>query len=179
VASSRREVPATQFALVTRERDIGTAEPDGSDLNFTDQSRWRMPFATPRLQYLCGDEDVARATFTAMAQRSGVAIANLRPGRGPHLLDVELDDTHAYDLTSPAQLQAEGLPPDYPRGSGTSGVRDQCRRTGDRLVAAGEAAFVTRPTYAAVVSRLLTLAVVGRLPLRTAARRRFQDWFPG
>jgi hypothetical protein len=173
---NRRQVSERVYALVSWSGKLAEVQCDGRDHVYTDKDRWRTPTASPAVQYLCGDEDVARARAASVAEESGISLADISSRRGPALLDVTIDQGDAADLTTAAGLQAVGLPVTYPTGGSTAAIRAACRHAGDDLVDHGETLIAVLPVEAIVRTHYELLAVLGSVTMRVTGRRRFGEW---
>ncbi len=169
------DVGLPQYVLVPDDVDLDGAVPDGSWDEFTDLNRWYTPGSTPdaTVQYCADDTDVALARLRTMAAQSGADLDDLIAG--PGLLDVTVDITDAADLTGPVTLSELGLP-DYPAGANTPAARAACAVAGNRFVAGQERLIVVRPAEAQVSVNREVLAVLPRVRLGVARRRRWPHW---
>ena len=149
-----------------------TAVPSGEWHQFTDLDRWYTRDSHPGLtvQYCADHRDVAFARARRMADQSGFPVSGLRTG--PGLLDVEIDQTSAADLTTPLALTAAGIP-DYPHNASTPAVRAACAAAGTALVTAREWLIAVPATETQVATMRETLAVLPRVTLSVRRRRRW------
>jgi RES domain-containing protein len=142
--------------------------------------RWNPPGSFPVL-YLCATRHVARANVLRRFAGLPYGLIDIRPERRPVLIETDVPDRRAVDVTTDAGCRAAGLPITYPlddRGRVVDWSRTQ--RIGAAAWEQGEASIAARSAALAKDERGEELAWFVRNAgdrLRVAVRRRFHDWF--
>lgn len=142
--------------------------------------RWN-PLGSFPVVYLCATRDVARANVLRRFTGLPYGLIDVLPERRPVLIETDVPDRQAVDVTTDAGCRAAGLPATYPfdgRGRAVDWARTQ--PIGAVAWEQGEASIAARSAALAKGERGEELAWFVRTAedrLRVAVRRRFDDWF--
>lgn len=142
--------------------------------------RWNPPGSFP-VSYLCATRDVARANVLRRFAGLPYGLIDLLPERRPVLIETDVPDRRAVDMTTDAGCRAAGLPVTYPFDGRGRVVRwERTQPVGAVAWEQGEASIAARSAALTKSERGEELAWLVRAVddrLRVAARRRFDDWF--
>jgi hypothetical protein len=142
--------------------------------------RWN-PLGSFPVLYLCATRDVARANVLRRFAGLPYGPIDILPERRPVLIETDVPDRRAVDVTTDEGCRAAGLPATYPfdrRGrivgwERTHPVGEVAWDQGETSIAARSAA-VARDEHGEELAWFVRAAGDR---LRVAVRRRFDDWF--
>jgi hypothetical protein len=142
--------------------------------------RWNPPDSFP-VVYLCTTRDVARANVLRRFAGLPYGLIDVLPERRPVLIETDVPDRRAVDVTTDAGCRAAGLPFTYPvDGRGRVVGWERTQPIGTAAWEQGEPSIAARSAAVTKNERGEELAWLVRTAeerLRVAVRRRFDDWF--
>jgi hypothetical protein len=141
--------------------------------------RWNPPSSFP-VVYLCATRDVARANVLRRFAGLPFGLLDILPERRPVLIETDVPDRRAVDMTTDAGCRAAGLPITYPfDGRGRVVGWGRTQPIGATAWEQGEASIAARSAALAKGERGEELGWIVRTAddrLRVAVSR-FDDWF--
>ena len=137
--------------------------------------RWNSPGSFP-IVYLCATREVARANILRRFAGQPYSDLDIDPSRRPVLVETDVPEHRAVDITSGAGFRAAGLPSTYPLAEdGTEVPWSMCQVVGSAAWEQDERSIAC--ISATRAGEELAWFARGRA-LKVRRSRDFADWFP-